>query len=207
VLPDIACDVLWIEEKLLLTGPQQQGGLCAHVGQEVLLLKLDRGAARSILGMPISELTDRAEPLADFHPQLAGLIERHIEDDTVHELVGRGELRGDRFLAASRALASGMKVRATAELVNLGERQLERLFADRAGVRPVMYARISRLHRGVDASRTLPLARAAAVSGYADQSHFSREVRDLTGSTPRSLVTDVGSVQELEIGSFYLPEP
>ena len=95
----------------------------------------------------------------------------------------------------------------TSHIVDLSERQLERLFGDRAGLSPVVYARITRLHRGINASRRLPLALAAAVSGYADQAHFSREVRGLTGRTPRSLVKDVGSVQELELGSFYHPMP
>ena len=203
VLPDIACDVLWVGGRLLVTGPQRRGGPCGRVDKEVLLLKIDVAAARSVLGMPISELTDREEALADVRPRLARLITEHIERGTVHELVGRPTPVQDRLVAATRALSAGMRVRATADLVNLGERQLERFFAERAGISPVAYARIARLHRGVNASRAMPLAQAATISGYADQSHFSREVRDLTGRTPRSLLSDVGSVQELEFGSFY----
>ena len=203
VLPDVACDVLWVEGRLLLTGPHQRGRQSAHVGKDVVLLKLEPSTARDVLGLPISELTDRVIPLADVRPRLAALLVEHMERRTVRTLVGGWvEPEDRRFMTASRALSSGMKVRAAAQLVDLGERQLERLFADRAGLSPVTYAQIRRLRRGVTASRALPLAQAAAVSGYADQSHFSRDARHLTGRSPRALIPRVGSVQDIVLGSF-----
>ncbi len=203
-MPDPACDVLWVRGRLLLSGPQQVGGPSANIGQDVLLLKIEPGAARSILGLPLSELTDRTVPLVDVCRRLAAIIQEHIERDRIADLVGMPTVCADRrFVCASRALSGGVRVRAAAKLVDVGERQLERLFAEHAGLPPVTYSRICRVRRAIAAASSgVPLARAATETGYADQPHFSRDVRALTGRTPRQLLPDVGSVQDLVLGSF-----
>jgi AraC-like DNA-binding protein len=85
----------------------------------------------------------------------------------------------------------------------LSERQLERLLDEHAGLSPKTFARIVRFRRAVVAARGgMPLASAAAASGYADQSHFTRDVRDLTGHAPRALLPNVGSVQDIVAGEI-----
>jgi AraC-like DNA-binding protein len=64
-----------------------------------------------------------------------------------------------------------------------------------------MFTRIVRFRRAVVAARGgAALAAAAAEAGYADQSHFTREVRSLTGRSPLALLpdtADVASVQDI----------
>jgi AraC-like DNA-binding protein len=89
--------------------------------------------------------------------------------------------------------------RAVAAEVGVGERQLERLFAERVGHGPKLFSRVVRLQHAVGlASRArLRQAELAAAAGYADEPHLLRDFRDLAGVTPRALAgeRDVGFVQ------------
>jgi len=69
----------------------------------------------------------------------------------------------------------------------MSKRQLERLFASEVGISPKRFARTIRFQyilamKERDESR--PLADLAYGAGYADQAHFSRDFRQLTGRTP-----------------------
>jgi AraC-like DNA-binding protein len=53
-----------------------------------------------------------------------------------------------------------------------------------------MLDRVLRLNLALDRARTgLPLTEVAAQTGYADQAHFTRDVKALTGVPPRTLLT------------------
>jgi transcriptional regulator GlxA family with amidase domain len=76
-----------------------------------------------------------------------------------------------------------------AERAFVSERQLERRFLELVGYGPKTLQRILRFQRFL-ARVTRPevsLAGAAALAGYADQAHLSRETRRLAGLTPRQL--------------------
>lgn len=67
------------------------------------------------------------------------------------------------------------------------ERTLQRLTARRIGLSPKWLIRRRRLHEAAErlADRDRPdLARVAADLGYADQAHFIRDLRAVTGLTP-----------------------
>lgn len=71
---------------------------------------------------------------------------------------------------------------------DLGERALQRLTARRLGLTPSWLIRRRRLHEAADGLRgEEDLAELAARLGYADQSHFTHDVRSATGSTPGQL--------------------
>ena len=100
-------------------------------------------------------------------------------DGTPDRLVGQ-VLRGVR---------RGVGVRALAGSVGLSERQLYRRCLDAFGYGPKMLDRVLRLNLALDRARTgLSLAEVAARTGYADQAHFTREVKALTGMPPRTLL-------------------
>ncbi|GIJ45102.1 AraC family transcriptional regulator [Virgisporangium aliadipatigenens] len=67
-------------------------------------------------------------------------------------------------------------------------RWLAAAFRREVGLSPGTVARIARFQRAVHGlTRGLDLARIAAECGYADQAHFQREVRALSGLTPARL--------------------
>lgn len=71
----------------------------------------------------------------------------------------------------------------------LGRRQLERLFAAHVGYSPRTFARVVRFQYALSvAPGARSLARLAYDAGFADQSHFIREVKALSGDTPGALL-------------------
>ena len=106
-----------------------------------------------------------------------------------------------RMAAASNALRRGTPVSQVAALVALSERQLERRFVETFGMGPKMFARVLRFRKTIAAvKQDAPLAEAAAVGGYADQPHFTREVKAMTGRSPRDVLPHVGNIQDVAAG-------
>uniref|UniRef100_UPI00352588EC helix-turn-helix transcriptional regulator n=1 Tax=Streptomyces sp. PU_AKi4 TaxID=2800809 RepID=UPI00352588EC len=91
------------------------------------------------------------------------------------------------------ALDAGRPVAATADELGVGARQLHRRSLAAFGYGPKTLARILRMRRALALARTgVPFAETAARTGYADQAHLSREIRDLTGLPPGGLLTAHG---------------
>ncbi|RLV08555.1 hypothetical protein CTZ27_07115 [Streptomyces griseocarneus] len=89
------------------------------------------------------------------------------------------------------ATSGRITVSALADDAGVRRRRLEALFREQVGVTPKALARILRFHRAfrliVDGTRDTGLAAVAADCGCSDQSHLTREIRALSGSTPRRL--------------------
>ncbi|MDN2502281.1 helix-turn-helix domain-containing protein, partial [Nocardia nova] len=84
-----------------------------------------------------------------------------------------------------RRLDAGETVAATADALGLGARRVHRLSVAAFGYGPKMLARVLRMRRALDLSRTgIGFAETAALAGYADQAHMNREIRALTGRSP-----------------------
>ncbi|TCO46959.1 helix-turn-helix protein [Kribbella antiqua] len=87
-------------------------------------------------------------------------------------------------------LEDGAGVLSLASSVGLSERQLHRRCLDAFGYGPKMLDRVLHLNVALDHARTgLALAEVAARFGYADQAHFTRDVKALTGLPPRLLLS------------------
>ena len=170
---------------------------------------LQPAAGSLLLGGPVNELTDRAVPL-DTVPGLDG----GALTDRVRALVGGAPEDPARQQAAVAAVESalvallpldeeGLLVNAIVQYVedtpevqrvsqvcgkfNLSERALQRLTARRIGLSPKWLVQRRRLHEAAErlSSPEPPdLARVAADLGYADQAHFTRDFRTVTGLTP-----------------------
>lgn len=94
---------------------------------------------------------------------------------------------------ATAALASddgrGM-VRPLAARVGMGQRAFQTRFLEQVGLGPKEFARVRRLHAMLhllDAEHAT-VAQAAHDGGFADQAHATRELRRITGITPRALL-------------------
>ncbi|MEY9863982.1 transcriptional regulator GlxA family with amidase domain [Catenulispora sp. GAS73] len=81
-------------------------------------------------------------------------------------------------------------VPALADAVGLSERQLRRRFTEAVGYGPKTLHGILRFQHALRLGRAAPnsLADVAYQAGYADQAHFTREVRRLAGLTPTELL-------------------
>jgi AraC-like DNA-binding protein len=72
--------------------------------------------------------------------------------------------------------------------LSVGRRRLETGFGREIGLTPKTVARIERFQEAMGAlSLPSDTLAAAAARGYADQSHFNREIRAMAGITPSEL--------------------
>ncbi|MFI2713660.1 helix-turn-helix domain-containing protein [Micromonospora sp. NPDC018662] len=209
VLPDGCLDLLWSSRAgLLVAGPDRVAQVSwSAPGERWIGLRLPPGVGPAVFGVPAEELRDRRVPLADLWGRAAvELAERFgVATDppgsrwaaagaTILEEVARARLRaagGPDPLGAHVAarLAAGATVAATAAEVGLGVRALHRRSRALFGYGPKTLARILRLRRALDLARGgVPLAEVAVRSGYADQAHLTRDVRELAGVPPTRLL-------------------
>jgi len=77
-----------------------------------------------------------------------------------------------------------------ADEIGLSERQLRRRFTEAVGYGPKALHGILRFQHALHLARSTGdgLATIAHEAGYADQAHFTREVRRLAGVTPTRLI-------------------
>jgi AraC-like DNA-binding protein len=194
VLPDGCLDLMWVDGELLVAGPDTQAFLGASPSAECYTagLRFATGTGPTVLGVPGHELRDQRVPLADLWP--AAQVRRLTEQ--VHEATDPGialeEIAAGRLRQAGppdpaiseivERLRANAPVRAVAEAVGLGERQLHRRSLVAFGYGPKTLVRILRMNRALAMARGgAPFATVAAVTGYADQAHLSREVKALAG--------------------------
>ena len=97
-------------------------------------------------------------------------------------------------------LAGRITVTTMADAAGLSPYHFSRLFAQATGHPPHRYVMLRRVERAVMLIRDsrLPLAEIAYRTGFADQSHLSRQVRRLRGLSPKSL---------RERGAAIIPTP
>jgi len=102
-------------------------------------------------------------------------------------------LRPDPRAIAARQLLADHSVDATATIIGVSSRQLQRIMLSKSGLTPKAFQRIARFRRFLmGAERGASLAAAAAHAGYADQSHLTREVLRLSGLSPAALLVERG---------------
>ena len=202
-LPDTALDLVWADGRIVVIGPMSRARPTRlAVGTRALLLSLDPLVGGAWLRTPLELLTDRVVEVADIDRELSARLSQRCAEGRAHELVSRAPHYAagpePRLAAAAARLAAGVRVARAAQEVGLSERQLERRFHSQVGLSPKHFARIVRLRRAVKAAKAgASLATAAHEAGYADQSHFTREVKALTGVPPLEALPHVGNVQDI----------
>jgi AraC-like DNA-binding protein len=168
-----------------------------HDGRQCgIQLALSTAGARTLLGVPASELSGELLELADVAPELGDLPERlhgrtpeqglPVVTAALTRALARNDAPAPRA-EVGRALArltQGRSVAAVADEVGYSRRWLTTLVREECGLGPKEYQRVARF----EASRSLvgrrPLAEVAATCGYADQAHLSRDWSDLAGCPP-----------------------
>ncbi|MEV0676268.1 AraC family transcriptional regulator [Actinosynnema sp. NPDC050436] len=168
---------------------------------------LSPAAAYALFG-PLRELANASVGLADLAPdahllaeRLAGLptpqarfaeLDRYLTGRVVAGHRPDPQVRH----AWQRLHRSGGAVRIAdlADEVGWTRQHLHTRFSAQFGLGPKGAARVLRLHRAVGLLHTAPAAAVAAACGYADQSHFNRDYRALTGLRPSDRFRPPGRV-------------
>jgi AraC-like DNA-binding protein len=194
VLPDATMDVIWSEDEgLFVAGPDTTAQLYrGQPGRALVGIRMPIGLGPMVLGVPAHELRDRRVPLeAIWRSADVGRLDAQVatsrERGRALEFAIQKRLAECEAPAGTRTgivtlLRRGATVTDAARRLGVSERQLHRLSLDAFGYGPKMLARILRFGRAVHLARAgTPLVEVAAVTGYADQAHLSRDVKALAG--------------------------
>ena len=200
ILPDGCIDLIWSAGRIMVAGPDTTARLVrTPAGVEYVAVRFAPGQAPGLLGVPAHELRDLQPDLDDVWPgrgrRLADLIAespdrpRALAEFVRSELVRAADRPDPLARQVAQRLARGERVGDVARAVGLSPRQLHRRSLDAFGYGPKTLARVLRLNRALTLARAgVELADVAATTGYADQAHFARDVRELTGTTARALL-------------------
>ncbi len=149
--------------------------------------------AHSVLGSFATQARQRSGEASSFEERVS----------FVDALLLRQAQRAKRFdgisAAAQQIMLSGGQVdmRTLAGTANLGMRQFERRFLNQVGMRPKLFARISRFEAALDhkaRSETNSWADVAHRFGYHDQMHMIHDFSEFTSETPTRILRQVEDV-------------
>jgi AraC-like DNA-binding protein len=163
------------------------------------------GAAPYLLRTAASEMVDVHVPLDAIDPRFAARLDQHVGETAADPRAGARALareltrrvrdlaQPDPAVHAAVALLEhrpGATVADAAARACVSERELRRRFVQDVGYAPKTLQRVLRFQRFLGQLHVphVELAGAAALAGYADQSHLSREARKLAGLSPKQLL-------------------
>jgi AraC-like DNA-binding protein len=205
VVPDGCSDLVWQDGRVRLVGPDRGAWRAPLAAGSVIAgVRLRPGAARLLLGrMPVDAVRDLQVPLESLRPrsmepltdQLAAAGSPEAAAQVLEDFVAAlasGYVPDAAVEQAVRLLRPGgtaPRLPVLADAVGLSERQLRRRFTEAVGYGPKTLHGILRFQHALHLGRTgrFGLADLAHQAGYADQAHFTREVRRLAGVTPSEL--------------------
>jgi AraC-like DNA-binding protein len=194
VLPDGCMDLIWHEGHVFVAGPDTA---VQHYPERdpgrIFGLRFAAGTGPQVVGVPADEFTDRQIPLDQVWSPAE--VRRLAESDTPDEALREAAMA--RWRAPDPALVevavrarAGWPVDAIAGRLGLSARHLQRRVKTAFGYGPKTLTRILRMQRALAlAQGGTPFASVAALAGYADQAHLSRDVHALAGVPLRELVT------------------
>ncbi len=200
ILPDGHLDLIVGDNRVFVAGPDTEAAPNdIPVGLVVHGIRFRTGRAARVLGVPADELRDLRVDLAD----LWGTAGRRVSERLIADPHRLAEVVENRLTATAadpdrqidravrRLAANRPRVADLHDELGLSERQLRRRFTSEVGYGPATFLRVVRLQRARRLAREDPRAGLAAIAvdaGYADQAHLSREVRNLTAMTARTLL-------------------
>ncbi len=189
VLPDGCMDLLWHDGRLLVAGPDTRAYVTEGAVSTWVGLRFRPGVAPAFFEAPAYELRDQRVELAELWPaaevrRLQGRVAAAADPATALEEVALERATPsdpllDRLVGA---LHAGRPVAATADELGVGARQLHRRSLAAFGYGPKTLARILRLQRALALAREgVGFAETAVRTGFADQAHLARDVKELAG--------------------------
>lgn len=208
VLPDGCAELVWSNGVLSLLGPSTTAyAEIAAPGSTSVAVRFRLGAAPAWLGIPAADLVGNRvildeidEPLATKLRDAVGNVQspetvlERLESALADSTGTRNDLdpcmAGVTDLLQHLRASEGTLLRDLQRLTNLSERSVRRETARVFGFGPKTLERVVRFQHFLNFAekrRGDGLATLAAAAGYSDQSHLTRETRELTGMTPKTL--------------------
>jgi AraC-like DNA-binding protein len=203
IIPDGCADIMTYDDGVPhVVGPDttmRWVPLCD--GLVITGLRLRPGALRAVFGCSATTLLDSQARLRDISAVPTRFLDALSHADTLqrrHALLEEWVRRSmaevsesDRaVLSACRLLSADARLEIGTLARRLGwhARTVHRQFVDACGYGPKHLQRVMRvqaaLRAGQESSTVARLPDIAAIAGFADQAHMTREFRDLTGFTP-----------------------
>ncbi|GAA4924673.1 helix-turn-helix domain-containing protein [Stackebrandtia albiflava] len=210
VVPHPCVNLAWMNDApALVHGVEHRLSSVKLLGRgRVFGVQFRPGGFRPFVDRPVSDFTDEAVPVAevlgpvdreyeeilrhgtDDDARVAAateyLVRRHREPEPANLLAMRlaNLVRTDRTL---------LRVDRLAEVADMSERALQRLFGEYIGVNPKWVIRRYRIHEAITQATTgTNWARLAAALGYSDQAHLARDFQQTTGMSPTEYARWVG---------------
>jgi AraC-like DNA-binding protein len=214
VLPDGCMDILFdlSNERGSIVGAMSRATVVhSPRGARIFGVRFRPGRASLFVDAVASELRDARVPLdaligatahrlveqvlaADTDQERALAVASFVHDP--HSRVRANDARVDRAIRVLRETHGRVSISNVANAIDLSDRQLERVFHERVGVRPKFFARVLRMQEALRLLSCEPLSKAALATeaGYTDEAHLLRDFRALCGTTPSRLTGEVGFV-------------
>ena len=213
VVPDGCVDIVWGDGFLHVAGPDLTAATPLFKPSTTIVgARFQPGAARSWLGLPMSEIVGLQVDLADLWGAVARKVSEKMEDarsteqraailqrELVRLLSDKDEPARDAsavFGVLQHGATPGSAITKILDRLDTSPRTLRRRCHEHFGYGPKTLDRILRFQRllalAIRAPNT-PLAGMAYDVGYADQAHMSREVRELTGLSARAFVKQLAA--------------
>jgi AraC-like DNA-binding protein len=214
VVPDGCVDIVWSEGFFHVAGPDLTAATPLFEPSTTIVgVRFQPGAARSWLGLPMSEIVGLQVDLGDLWGAVARAISERMEDalsteqraailqrELVRFLSDIEEPARDASavfgLMQQGSAAPGATITKILDRLDMSPRTLRRRSHEHFGYGPKTLDRILRFQRLLALairSPKIPLAGMAYDVGYADQAHMSREVRELTGLSARAFVKQLAA--------------
>ncbi|MFI9506162.1 helix-turn-helix domain-containing protein [Nocardia sp. NPDC052566] len=190
--------------RLPVNGPRDRPQIFEQSGRHrAVCVDLTPLGAYALFGIPMRELANASVDFTDllgnegrfFVERLAdagtGADRARVVDAMISARMARSEpsvgLVDHAWRQVNRT-AGAIRIGALADRLGVSRRHLEKQFDERIGLSPKAAARVVRFQRALAlAESDKPWSEIASICGYTDQSHLSREVRDLSGLTPGRL--------------------
>ena len=193
MLPDGCMDLLWLDEQLVVAGPDRFAHVHDGAGPErVVGLRFSPGRLPGALGVPARSLRDARVPLVDVVDRAAHWVPAVRPDSdpiAAADPLAAFELQLASTSAARTSghdlvglIAGSASVADVAASSGYSSRQLHRRCLDSFGYGPSVLRRSLRFDSAVAEHRRGRSATwIAARHGYSDASHLHRDVRELAG--------------------------
>jgi AraC-like DNA-binding protein len=190
VVPDGCTDIIFSRgsDQVFVAGPDTVAKVGEQRPDTLFAVRFSPGVGPSALGVPAHVLRDLRVPLAELWPDTERLVDELRSAPDPCAVLADAALRRlretppDPAVAAVVAAVRDHPVPEVADRLGIGARQLHRRSLAAFGYGPKVLARVLRFDRAMGlAWAGVPFAEIAHRTGYADQAHLSREVKDLAG--------------------------